>query len=67
MTQITVQLDYQRCLRLIAARMLPGRDGQPVHLNVHVDLAGLRGLPGASGLEKSWSAARAAVTLARST
>ncbi len=52
----------EACQRLIAARMLPGRDGQPVHLNVHIDLADLRGLPGASGLEKSWSAARAAVT-----
>ncbi len=52
----------EACLRLIDARMLPGRDGQPVHLNVHIDLAELRGLPGASGLEKSWSAARAAVT-----
>jgi len=52
----------EACRRLIAARMLPGRDGQPVHLNVHIDLADLRGLPGASDLEKSWSAARAAVT-----
>ena len=52
----------EACQRLIAAKMLPGRDGQPVHLNVHVDLAELRGLPGASGLEKAWSAARAAVT-----
>ena len=52
----------EACQRLIAARMLPGRDGQPVHLSVHIDLAELRGLPGASGLEKSWSAARAAVT-----
>ena len=52
----------EACQRLIAARMLPGRDGQPVHLNVHVDLAELRGLPGASDLEKSWSAARAAAT-----
>src|SRR5487761_11258 len=52
----------EACLRLIGARMLPGRDGQPVHLNVHIDLAGLRGLPGASDLENKWSAARAAVT-----
>jgi hypothetical protein len=37
----------EACQRLIAARMLPGRDGQPVHVQVHVDLATLRGLPGA--------------------
>ena len=48
-TQITMQLGYQRCQRLIAARMLPGRDGQPVHVQVHVDLATLRGLPGGPG------------------
>ena len=40
--------------------MLPGRDGQPLHLNVHVDLAELRGQPGASRLEAGWSTARAA-------
>ena len=49
--------------------MLPGRDGQPVHVQVHVDLATLRGLPaspggpggpGAPGLEAGWSPARAA-------
>ncbi|HYZ56501.1 MAG TPA: DUF222 domain-containing protein [Streptosporangiaceae bacterium] len=45
--------------RLIAARMVPGRHGEPVHVQVHVDLAALRGLPGASGLEAAWSAARA--------
>ena len=63
-----MQLGYQRCQRLIAARMLPGRDGQPVHVQVHVDLATLRGLPGAPGLEAGrspgqaagWSPARAA-------
>jgi hypothetical protein len=37
----------EACQRLIAARMLPGRDGQPVHVQVHVDLATLRGTPGA--------------------
>jgi hypothetical protein len=39
----------EACQRLIAARMLPGRDGQPVHVQVHVDLATLGGLPGAPG------------------
>jgi hypothetical protein len=40
----------EACQRLIAARMLPGRDGQPVHVQVHVDLAtpcaGCRARPG---------------------
>ena len=50
----------EACQRLIAARMLPGRDGQPVHVQVHVDLATLRGLPGAPGLEAGWSPGQAA-------
>jgi hypothetical protein len=53
-TQITMQLHYQRCQRLITAKMVPGRDGQPVHVQVHVDLATLRGLPGGPGLEADW-------------
>ena len=40
--------------------MLPGHDSQPAQLTVHVDLAELRGLAGASGLEAGWSTARAA-------
>ncbi len=40
--------------------MLPGPDSQPAQLTVHVDLAELRGQPGASGLEAGWSTARAA-------
>jgi hypothetical protein len=31
----------EACQRLIGARMLPGRDGQPLHLYAHVDLATL--------------------------
>ena len=50
----------EACPRLIAARMLPGRDGQPVHVQVHIDLSTLRGLPGGSALEDGWSPARAA-------
>src|SRR5450755_4105681 len=50
----------EACLRLTESGMLPGRDGQPLQLTVHVDLAELRGLPGASGLEAGWSTARAA-------
>ncbi len=52
----------EACRRLIESGLLPGRDGQPVHLNVHVDLAELRRLPGASRLEAGWSTARAAAT-----
>ena len=59
-TQITMQLGYQRCRRLIDAGMLPGHDSQPPQLTVHVDLAELRGQPAASGLEAGWSTARAA-------
>jgi hypothetical protein len=59
-TQITMQLGYQCCQRLIASGMLPGRDGQPLQLTVHVDLAELRGQPAAAGLEQGWSTARAA-------
>ena len=50
----------EACRRLIDAGMLPGHDSQPAQLTVHVDLAGLRGQPGASGLEAGWSTARAA-------
>jgi hypothetical protein len=59
-TQITMQLGYQCCQLLIASGMLPGRDGQPLQLTVHVDLAELRGQPAAAGLEQGWSTARAA-------
>jgi hypothetical protein len=58
-----MQLGYQRCQRLIGSGMLPGRDGQPLQLNVHVDLAELRAHPGAAGLEQGWSTARAAAGL----
>ena len=40
--------------------MIPGRDGQPPHLTVHIDLNDLRGQPGGSVLERSWTPARAA-------
>jgi hypothetical protein len=48
----------EACQRLIAARMLPGRDHQPVCVQVHIDLADLRAQPGASDLEAAWSAGR---------
>jgi hypothetical protein len=50
----------EACQRLIESGMLPGRDGQPLQLTVHVDLAELRGQPAAAGLEQGWSTARAA-------
>jgi hypothetical protein len=59
-TQITMQLGYKRCQRLIDSGMLPGHDSQPVQLTVHVDLAELNGPPGASELEAGFSTARAA-------
>ncbi len=46
--------------RLIDSGMLPGDGSQPVQLTVHVDLAELRGLPGASELERGWTTTRAA-------
>jgi len=48
------------CRRLIASGMLPGHAGQPAQVQVHMTLAQLRGLPGASQVEAAWAAARAA-------
>jgi hypothetical protein len=46
----------EACERLIAAPdMVPGRDSQPAHVQVHIDLATLRDLPGAPGLETRWA------------
>ena len=50
----------EACRRLIGGQMIPGRDGQPPHLNLHIDLAELRGQPGGSSLERSWTPAKAA-------
>jgi hypothetical protein len=45
----------EACQRLIAAGMLPGRDGQPLHVYAHLDLATLAGLAtGRSLLETGW-------------
>jgi hypothetical protein len=41
----------EACQRLIAAGTLPGRDGQPLHLYAHMNLATLPGAPGGSQLE----------------
>ena len=50
----------EACRRLIGGRMIPGRDGQPPHLTVHIDLNDLRGGPAGSVLERSWTPAKAA-------
>ena len=47
----------EACRRLIGGRLIPGRDGQPPHLNLHIDLNELRG---GSALERSWTPAKAA-------
>ena len=49
----------EACRRLIAAGMLPGRAAQPTHAQVHITLAQLRNLPGASDAEAAWRAAAA--------
>jgi hypothetical protein len=48
------------CDRLIRAGMIPGRDGQAPQVQVHVDLATLRDLPGGSAAEASWTSAKSA-------
>ena len=50
----------EACRRLIAAKMLPGRAGQPTQALVHITLAQLRNLPGASEAEAAWRAAATA-------
>jgi Domain of unknown function (DUF222)/HNH endonuclease len=50
----------EACRRLIAAKMVPGRAGQPTQALVHITLAQLRNLPGASEAEAAWRAAAAA-------
>jgi hypothetical protein len=50
----------EACRRLIAAKMVPGRAGQPTQALVHITLAQLRSLPGASEAEAAWRAAAAA-------
>jgi hypothetical protein len=50
----------EACRRLIASGMVPGRAGQPTQAQVHITLAQLCSLPGASGAEAAWRAAAAA-------
>jgi hypothetical protein len=49
----------EACRRLLAAKMVPGRAGQPTQALVHTTLAQLRNLPGASEAEAAWRAAAA--------
>jgi hypothetical protein len=44
----------EACRRLIAARCLPDRAGQPTQIMLHMDLDRLRGMPGAAEAEASW-------------
>ena len=50
----------EACRRLIGGQLIPGRDGQPPHLTVHIDLNDLRGGSAGSVLERSWTPASAA-------
>jgi hypothetical protein len=50
----------EACRRLIASGMLPERAGQPTQAQVHITLAQLRALPGASEAEAAWRVAAAA-------
>ena len=54
----------EACPRLIGGQLIPGRDGQPAHLTVHIDLNDLRG---GSAAERSWTPAMAAAGPARCT
>ena len=47
----------EACRRLIGGQMIPGRDGQPPHLSIHIDLNELRG---GSVIERAWTPAMAA-------
>jgi hypothetical protein len=49
----------EACRRLIASGMLPGRAGAAAPVYLHMTLAQLRNLPGASAAEAAWAAARA--------
>ena len=50
----------EACRRLTAAGCLPDRAGQPTHIQLHLTLEQLRGLPGAEDAEAAWTTAQAA-------
>jgi hypothetical protein len=56
-----MQLRDQPCRRLIAARCLPDRAGQPAQIQLHLTLDQLRGLD-TRGAEDAWAAERASMT-----
>ena len=49
----------EACELLIRAKMVPGRAGADTRVDVHIGLADLRGMNGASLLEETWLAAQA--------
>ena len=48
----------EACRRLIGARCLPDRAGQPTQVQLHLTLEQLRDLPGAEDAEAAWRAAQ---------
>ena len=58
-----VQRDHdaleEACRRLAGAGCLPGRAGQPTHVQLHLTLDQLRGQPGAREAESAWQAGQA--------
>jgi hypothetical protein len=59
-----VQRDHdaleEACRRLAGAGCLPGRAGQPTHVQLHLTLDQLRDLPGGRDAEAAWRAGQAA-------
>jgi len=49
----------EACELLIRARMVPDRSGSDTHVDVHISLADLLEMDGASGLEEAWLHAKA--------
>jgi hypothetical protein len=45
----------EACRRLVASGFLPERAGQPTHIQLHMTLDELRGLPGAADAEAAWA------------
>jgi len=48
----------EACRRLIGAGFVPGRAGQPTHIQLHLTLDQLRDMPGAAAAEAAWLAAQ---------
>jgi hypothetical protein len=54
--QVTMHFHSQRMRRLVAAKLLPERAGQPVKVWAHISLADLMRLDGDSALQEQWTA-----------